>query len=213
MIASARPRGRVGILGWLLGGAISLTAVAIVAVWLLARPPAIEIVGTPLNGRASPDFRLTDHRGVEFTLSSFRGRPVLLTFLFANCPDVCRLTAAGLKQALEHMDDRASAVQLVAVTVDPDGDDPSTVRRFLSRYALAERMVYLTGPREALPSVWRDYFLYVSADPAQPPTGLDGHTDAIYLIDGEGRQRSFLRSDFDPVELSAALAELVAEGE
>jgi cytochrome oxidase Cu insertion factor (SCO1/SenC/PrrC family) len=88
----------------------------------------------------------------------------------------------------------------VGISVDPSGDDPSTVRRFLARQGLGDRLVYLTGPTPALERAWADYFVY--ADAAM-------HTDAIYLIDREGRQRALLRSDFDPAELTAALRSLL----
>ena len=58
----------------------------------------------------------------------------------------------------------------------------------------------MTGPTSALERTWGDYYVY--GDAAM-------HTDAIYLIDREGRQRALLRSDFDPAELTAALRSLL----
>jgi protein SCO1/2 len=156
----------------------------------------VSLPGTELDARPSPDFVLTDHRGVELRLSDLRGRPVVLAFLFAGCPDVCLLTTAGMAETARQVPEAA----FVGISVDPSGDDPSTVRRFLARQGLGDRLVYLTGPTPALERAWADYFVY--ADAAM-------HTDAIYLIDREGRQRALLRSDFDPAELTAALRSLL----
>jgi protein SCO1/2 len=184
--------------------ALVLGAAILAASLLRPTPPALP--GTSLDGVPAPDFRLTDHRGVELGLADFRGKPVVLAFLYTNCPDVCKLTSAGLKQTLDLLGPDAPKVQLVGVSVDPSGDDPGSVRRFLGRYSLADRMVYLTGPPDALPAVWKSYFLYVASDPRE-----DRHTDALFLIDKAGRERSLLHSDFDPDELAVALRSLLRE--
>jgi protein SCO1 len=178
------------VIGW----GFAAAAAAIALVFALSQPPALP--GTPLDGRSSPNFQLIDYRGVQLDLASLRGRPVVLAFLFAQCPDVCLLTTAGLAETAKAVPEAA----FVGVSVDPTGDDPSTVRRFLARQGLADRLTYLTGPAPALEQVWADYFVH--ADAAL-------HTDAIYLIDKEGRQRALLRSDFEPAELTAALKALL----
>jgi protein SCO1/2 len=192
----ARPRR----LRWLLAAVpLLLLLAALLAAALLRTPP---LPGTDLEGRPSPDFRLLDYRGVEHTLAGLRGRPVVLAFMYAGCPDVCRLTTAGLAETARELGPSADRVAFVGVSVDPGGDDPRTVRRFLARQGVADRLVYLTGPRDELARVWADYYVY--ADPAL-------HTDALYLIDRAGRQRALLHSDFDPSELAAALRALERE--
>jgi protein SCO1/2 len=180
-----------------LGG---LLLVGLVALALRSRPAAAPLPGTDLGGQPSPDFRLTDYRGVAHDLAGLRGRPVVLAFLYTECPDLCRLTTAGLAEAARELGPAAAGVAFVGVSVDPAGDDPSSVRRFLTRQGVADRLIYLTGPPDELARVWGAY--YVHADPAT-------HTDAIYLIDAAGRQRSLLRSDFDPSELASALRALL----
>jgi protein SCO1/2 len=192
-----RRRSRRLAVGLILGGLALLVPIALVA-W--APPREAELPGTDLGGRPSPDFRLVDYRGVRHDLAGLRGRPVVLAFLYASCPDVCRLTTAGLAQTARELGPAAQGVAFVGVSVDPDGDDPGSVRRFLARQGVADRLIYLTGPRDELARVWGAYHVY--ADPA-------AHTDAVYLLDRWGRQRSLLRSDFDPGELAGALRVLV----
>jgi protein SCO1/2 len=186
---------------------LAAVAAAAAMVWLQAGARA-PLPGTDLGGGQAPGFRLTDHRGVSVGLEDFRGRPVVLAFLYTSCPDVCRLTGAGLRQTAELLGDDARRVQLLAVSVDPAGDDAAAVRRYLGRYALTERMLYLTGPAEALPAVWQSYHLFVNSERAQ---GLEAHTDALFVLDAAGRERALLRSDFDPDELAAGLRRLLRE--
>jgi protein SCO1/2 len=186
---------------------VAAVATAAVVTWLQVGGTA-RLPGTDLGGDPAPRFRLVDHRGVSVGLEDFRGRPVVLAFLYANCPDVCRLTGAGLRQTVELLGEDARRVQLLAVTVDPAGDDPASVRRYLARYSMAERMLYLTGPAEALPAVWDSYHLFVNSERS---AGLEAHTDALFVIDRDGRERALLRSDFDPSELASGLRALLRE--
>lgn len=186
-------------------------AVAVVVAW--ANAPGIAFVpGTDLGGAPAPGFRLTDYRGAAVALEDFRGKPVVLAFVYSKCPDACRLTGAGLRQTAQLLGQDARAVQFLGVSVDPTGDDPASVEAYLSRYNLVDRMRYLTGPAEALPAVWQSYYLFVNVEAGKPKVqGLEGHTDAVYVLDKQGRQRALLSSDFDPDELAAGLRALLAE--
>lgn len=64
--------------------------------------------------------------------------------------------------------------------------------------------------------MWRDYGIYPGTNSATPagvgtPTagGGEGHTDGIYFIDPEGRERVFTRSTTTPQEIAANLAALL----
>ncbi len=178
-------------------------AIAIGATIWLATPYPLA---TPLEGRQAPDIRLHDYRGVGFSLAEARGHPVVLSFLYTNCPSTCRLTAAGIRQAVDRLGAAGERVTLVAVTTDPRGDGPTDVRRFLQRHGLEGRMTYLVGDRNALTSLWDFYYIY----PGDEMSGLDSHTDGLFVLDGHGKERYFLTSDFDPADLAAILRELLA---
>jgi len=49
----------------------------------------------------TPDFTLTDQSGRKVSMSDQRGKLVLVTFLYTNCPDVCPLITQNLNQALQ----------------------------------------------------------------------------------------------------------------
>ena len=63
-----------------------------------------------------------------YRLSSYKGRPVALPFLYTNCADVFPLIAANLHEAYRKLGDQATRVGIVAVTVDPEHDSVETAR-------------------------------------------------------------------------------------
>ena len=64
-------------------------------------------------------------------LAQFRGKAVLLTFIYDHCPDTCPLIVAKLHQTLVELGPKANEVQVIAVSVDPIGDTPKTVKSVL----------------------------------------------------------------------------------
>src|SRR2546426_5009810 len=86
--------------------------------------------GTALGGTPAPDFRLTDQFGKPISLSQFKGKPVVLTFLYTHCPDVCPLTAEKLHTVMQSLSSDASRVAVLAVSIDPKGDTTESVLNF-----------------------------------------------------------------------------------
>lgn len=169
-----------------------------------------RLFGTELEKNAAPDFTLTDGvTGKSLTLSSMRGRTIALAFLFTRCPDVCPLTAGQLRAAQRSLGDDAAKVELVAVSVDPEGDTPAAVREFSDLHDLRDRWHYLIGPRAQLEAVWARYGIGAFASSGARAVE---HNDAIYLIDARGRERALLHSS-DPMNwLLDDLRALIREG-
>ena len=87
--------------------------------YLFATPPRL-VGGADVTGRRPvPDFTLTDQLGHPQQLSKFKGRPLTLTFLYTNCPDVCPIIAANLHEAYKQLGSQAKDIGMLAVTVDP----------------------------------------------------------------------------------------------
>ena len=174
-----------------------------------------ELSGTVLDGKLAPGFTLTDQRGRTVHLSDFRGKAVALTFLYTNCPDVCPLTAENLRAAYERLPASArDDVALLAVTVDPARDTREALQDFSARHRLADNPNWfaLRADPATLEQVWRDYGIdpgTMSGEAAATP-GMLAHTDAVYLIDPQGRERVFMRSSMDDAALARNLEALLA---
>lgn len=151
----------------------------------------------------APDFRLADEDGRTTTMRELRGRPVVVTFLYATCEDTCPLTAQQIRGALDDLGE-AEAPAVVAISVDPKGDTPLHVKRFIVKQGLAGRMRYLTGTRAQLEPVWEAYGI-------QPQGEGFEHTASTVIVDGDGRQRlGYLTDQLTPEALADDLRALSA---
>lgn len=180
--------------------------------------------GTVLNGaNAAPDFRLTDQFGRTASLADFRGKVVLLTFLYTGCPDVCPVAANHLREAREALSEAGGGdTAIVVVSVDPEGDSVEAALAYSERWGMAEGWAYLTGEEDALRAVWDAYYI----DPYLHGPGRDGaaggghsqasgggasglaarsgriiHSAPIYLIDAEGVMRVAFTLPFETADL------------
>jgi protein SCO1/2 len=133
----------------------------------------------------TPDFTLTDQSGQKVSMADQRGKLVLLTFLYTNCPDVCPLITQNLNQALEMLGAKRDDVRVLAVSVDPEGDTPKSVDEYAKAHHLLPEFHYLIGSRQELTEVWKAYDVAaVASDPE-----LVDHSAYTMLVDrsGEGR--------------------------
>ena len=85
------------------------------------------------TGKA-PDFTLSDTYGHATTLSSLRGKIVILEFWATWCSP-CRESVPELNEMYERF--RGKNVELLGISVDKGGDAPSAVRAFLTEHAVA----------------------------------------------------------------------------
>ena len=73
-------------------------------------------------GVRAPDFDLRDQDGKRVSMRSLRGRPVIVTFLYAECDETCPAQAQLVKGALDLL---GHDVPAIAVSVDPPNDTPT----------------------------------------------------------------------------------------
>jgi protein SCO1 len=158
--------------------------------------------------RAAPEFALDDQAGRKVDLDSERGRIVLITFLYTHCPDVCPLIAQNLNEALRRLGQEQDNVRVLAVSVDPQGDTPASVRRFVRQHRLLAQFRYLTGSRSELMAIWKAWDV---AAVARSPELVD-HTAYTALIDQEGRERAVYDSQVRAADVVHDVRLLLKEG-
>ncbi len=142
---------------------------------------------------------LRDYQGRAVNLASYRGKAVLVTFLYTHCPDVCPLIASQLHNTLSQLGARASDVQLIAVSVDPRGDTPGAVASFLRKHGLLGQMEYLTGSAHELAPVWSAWHVGSERDVGNPE--LVNHSAIIYGISARGNVTTVYDASFTPGEI------------
>ena len=162
-----------------------------------------------LDREPAPRIRLRTVGGDLVDSAALKGRPYLVTFVFTDCPDVCPAIGRTIAMAIGELGEGSSELEVLFVSVDPDGDSEASVDRWRERLGLPESVRYLVSPRRALEATWEDYF--AAAQPEGDEASM--HTASIWLIDRRGRLRTKFSAGFPvlPAELAHDLRLLLAE--
>jgi protein SCO1 len=84
------------------------------------------------NPGAAYDFTLLGPEGKPFSLSSLRGKFVLLSFGFTHCRNTCPTTLANLAVAYELLSPAdQTRVQVLFITLDPERDTAGVLRNYV----------------------------------------------------------------------------------
>jgi protein SCO1/2 len=140
--------------------------------------------------RPAPDFALTATGEAEFRLSQARGKVILMSFGYTNCPDVCPTVLAELAQLRARLGRDAGRVQVLYVTVDPERDTTERLRAYVELFD--KTFLGLTGSAAQLEPVWKAYGVSIvrrEIAGAGPQAYGVHHTASTYVIDPQGRLR------------------------
>ena len=148
--------------------------------------PAAVIGLRRLAPMVPPALNLTDQHGTHWTLAAVRGKVVVLTFLNAECNDVCPVLGAEMVQADHLLGSRASSVAFVVVNTDPLETSLSVTPPVLTQTGLGSlpNVTFLTGPLGDLSHVWKAYGVTVALSNT---TRLVSHNDVMEFINPSGR--------------------------
>jgi protein SCO1/2 len=153
-------------------------------------------------------FTLTDQYGRRVALSSFRGKVVILAFLYSTSRATAPLIAQQIRGALDELQPHTASVSALAVSVDPTADTPARVRSFLRATSLTGRLEYLTGSAAQLRALWRAYRVV----PASAGEGAYERGAFVLLLDEAGNERvNFSLEELTPEGLAHDVRKLEAE--
>jgi protein SCO1/2 len=105
-------------------------------------------------GARAAEFALHDQNGRTIRMADFRGRTVIVTFLYADCTSSCPAQAQQIKGAL---DDLGHDLPAIAVSVDPAHDTPAKARDFLAKQGMGKRIRWALGTERQLAAVWKKF--------------------------------------------------------
>jgi cytochrome oxidase Cu insertion factor (SCO1/SenC/PrrC family) len=168
-----------------------------------AANPAVD-PGSPAGGAPAPDFGLTDQYGRAVSLSSFRGKVVILAFTDSECTTVCPLTTQSLLAAKDLLGKAGGQVQLLGVDANPQATTVSDVLSYSQVHGMVNHWDFLTGSPAQLKAVWSAYHIAVQIEQGQ----ID-HTPAVYIIDTRGREQEIYLTQLNYASISQA-AEVMA---
>ena len=164
-------------------------------------PSQLQAAGVLEPVTAAPPLTLHNSLGQPVNIDSYRGKAVLVTFIYTHCPDVCPLITSNLRVALNLMGPKlAKGTQVIAVSVDPKGDTRKTVTKFLAAHEMTGRMQYLIGSAHELAAAWKAWGVGAERDVGHPD--LVEHTGIVYGITGSGKRMAVYPADFKPADVA-----------
>jgi protein SCO1 len=162
-----------------------------------------EFAGLTANPpKPAPPLKLDNYLGQPVNMADYRGKAVLVTFIYDHCPDVCPLIVSNFHAAQNQLSPaERKQLQIIAVSVDPKGDTPKSVKKFLAEHQMTGRMQYLIGSRPQLENVWAQWGIKSKSDPTRKNPDLVEHSAQIYGISASGKITTLYPSNFKPEQI------------
>jgi protein SCO1 len=154
-----------------------------------------------------PDVRLRDQDGSLFSLSGYRGRPLLVDFIYTRCPTLCSARGDDFHRVMELSNGGGAQIDLLSISFDPETDGREALRLYAGRYDAAAPRWRIAAPANAdgLAALLQSFGVVVI------PDGMGGflHNSAVYVVDAHGRLVRILDPNA-PAQIFATAMEAVA---
>lgn len=145
--------------------------------------------------RTAPAFALVDQDESPRKLADYKGKVVLVSFIFTTCNGTCPATTHRLARVFHELEkkDYKERVQFVSITLDPERDTAEALRGYRRLYDISSPLwAHLTGKPPEVKKVLDAWDMW--AKPAA--NGQLDHPSRVYLVDPAGRVREIYNLDF-----------------
>lgn len=196
----------------LLAASLSLAAPALLAadagdVPRLDERQALR-AGEAAIGRAVPDIVLQDRQGRAVRLSDYRGKPLVVSFIYTGCFQVCPTQTRALLAAIEGLDATLGPRQfnIVSIGFNQPFDTPEAMRSFAAQQRIGHpNWEFLSPPRDSVQALTQAFgFSFVAT-----PAGFD-HLLGVSVVGPDGRIHAQVYGDkLRADQLGAPLRQLI----
>lgn len=167
------------------------------------------------DGAEVPDFGLTNQSEQAIHLKQYRGKVLLLTFIYTRCPipEYCTLMSqnfAQIEAELAKQPDLQQKTHLLSISIDPDYDTPAVLRSYGAAHTgkyTDEKFAhweFATGTKDQVKGVAQFFGLRYYADQDQIVHGL-----RTVIINPEGKVAKVYRDNtWKPDEVVAELRKM-----
>ncbi|KAB2916395.1 MAG: SCO family protein [Hyphomicrobiaceae bacterium] len=143
-----------------------------------------------LTERPAPAFTLKDADDRTVGLDDFRGKVVILNFVFATCTDVCPLHSDLIADIQKRMKSLRDKVQFISVTTHPEFDTPEILKPYGEVHGLdTANWTFLTSGPER-PTETRELAERYGLKFTPVGNGQFVHGVVTNVIDQEGQLRA-----------------------
>lgn len=137
-------------------------------------------------GETLPDFALYNQEGAVVPAGRWRGKQIMLNFIFTRCPVATMCPAATFRMQQTQAKAKEAGVanlELVSITLDPEYDTPGVLKEYaITRGIDTTNFSLLTGPEGAIKDLFRQFGILT-----EMKGGVLNHTLATLLINEEGK--------------------------
>jgi len=170
----------------------------------LALKASQAVIGTQIG-----DHTLLDREGKPVRLSSYRGKPLLVSFIYTGCFQVCPSTTRSLQETVQGLQKTfgTNKFNVVSIGFNQPDDSPIALKAFAAQYQINQpNWEFLSPSMSTVEAIARDFgFVY-----AATPAGFD-HVLQVSLLDGDGRiVRQVYGEGIPPAELGEPLKMLLS---
>lgn len=150
---------------------------------------------TPLDNpkTKAPGFRLTDQNGKTISLSSLKGKVVVLGFMDPVCTDICPIVSSEIVKANQLLGSDRKDVVFLAVNVNQYQESEQAMTKFSKAHGLSKlpNWHFLTGSTQQLKAIWKAYGITVVPN----PSGDVEHSSFMYFIGKDGIEQYVANPD------------------
>jgi protein SCO1/2 len=133
-------------------------------------------------GDALPDAAYVDQAGTTVHLRDFRGRTMVIGFIYTNCADQCPLLTAKFGTLAAQLP--ARRFELLEISIDPERDTPAAIANFARAHGVyGDDWRVLTGSASAFDAVAANLGISVIKD----PNGELLHAERTIIVGPDGR--------------------------
>lgn len=181
--------------------------------------PAVQF-HVPQPGDQVPDFHLVNQDGHPIHLAQFRGKALLLTFIYTRCPlpDFCpRVTHnfAVIEKSLAAYPTLYANTHLLCASFDPEGDTPARLKSYGETYMGSAAPKAFAHWDFAVPSkaVLHPLAQYFDVGLTNEPNATITHTLSTTLIGPDGKVVQFYPgNEWTPQQVVADVTKLYPKG-
>lgn len=153
------------------------------------------------------DFLLTGTDGMQYRLSDFKGKVVLIFFGFTQCPDVCPTALFRAAEVKKLLGEDGDQLQVIFITVDPERDTPQVLDAYVN--AFDPSFLGLYGDLDQTAKTARDFKVFYQKVPTGASYTMD-HTAITYVYDRNGSLRLGLRHSQTAEEYAEDIRHILA---
>jgi protein SCO1/2 len=135
-------------------------------------------------GRRIGNFILTDQDGVQFNLKDYLGKPLVINFVYTNCPHTCSINTAIITKSIEKLSrDSDRKVDIITVGFDYERDTPQRMKEYGEAFTSDFKYWrFASGDRKTIEGLTKEVGFYYK----KTGEGFD-HLNMISVIDLNGK--------------------------